>query len=234
MSAQFALAFVAGLLTVAAPCILPMLPLIMGASVGRASPLRPPAIVAGFVLSFTAVALGLSLFTEALGLSPGALRTLAAVMLAAFGLLMIFPAAMERLARPLGGAVSAAADLGHRAGEGAGGGFLLGLTLGVVWTPCAGPVLGSILTLAATSADPARAAALLFAYALGSGLPMLAIAWGGQALTTRVRGFARHSRRLQQAFGVLILLTAVAIHLQYDVLASAWLGGLYPSGRTGL
>jgi cytochrome c biogenesis protein CcdA len=231
---EFALAFAAGVLTVAAPCILPMLPLILGASVGRSDPWRPVFIVLGFVLAFTVAAAGLTLFAGALGLSPGALRTTAAVLLALFGLLMIWPKALAILTAPLAGLVGRAGAIGHRAGAGPLGGLVLGMTLGLVWTPCAGPVLGSILTLAATARDPAKAAILLAAYALGAGLPMLLIAYGGQYVTTRVRGLARWSRRLQQAFGVLIILTALAIQLQYDVVVSAWLGGLYPSARTGL
>ncbi|WP_457831760.1 cytochrome c biogenesis CcdA family protein, partial [Staphylococcus aureus] len=85
------------------------------------------------------------------------------------------------------GVVNRADAVGRRAGSGNWGGFVLGMTLGVVWTPCAGPVLGSILTLVATSSELAKSALLLFVYALGAGVPMLAIAYGGQYVTTRVR-----------------------------------------------
>jgi hypothetical protein len=71
------------------------------------------------------------------------------------------------------------------------GGFFLGTTLGLVWTPCAGPVLGSILTVIATSPHIRREALLLVVYAIGAAVPMLAIAYGGQFVTTRVRSVAR-------------------------------------------
>ena len=90
---------------------------------------------------------------------------------------------------------------------------MLGTTLGLVWTPCAGPVLGSILTLVATSKDTAWASLLLVVYAIGAALPMLAIAYGGQAVTTRVRSIARISPRLQQGFGVVVIAFAVAVLL---------------------
>ena len=90
---------------------------------------------------------------------------------------------------------------------------MLGTTLGLVWTPCAGPVLGSILTLVATSKDTAWASVLLVAYAIGAALPMLAIAYGGQAVTTRVRSIARYSPRLQQAFGTVVIAFALAVLL---------------------
>ena len=105
---------------------------------------------------------------------------------------------------------------------------MLGTTLGLVWTPCAGPVLGSILTLVATSKDVAWASLLLVAYAIGAALPMLAIAYGGQAATTRVRSLARISPRLQQGFGVVVIAFALAAYFQYDTLIVAWLTGFYP------
>ena len=118
--------------------------------------------------------------------------------------------------------------------EGALGGLLLGTTLGLVWTPCAGPVLGSILTLVATSKNIAWASTLLIAYAIGAAIPMLAIAYGGQAATTRVRSLARISPRLQQGFGVVVIAFALAAYFQYDTLIVAWLTGFYPTGQIGL
>jgi cytochrome c-type biogenesis protein len=114
------------------------------------------------------------------------------------------------------------------------GGFVLGTTLGLVWTPCAGPVLGSILTLVATSKDTAWASVLLVVYAMGAAIPMLAIAYGGQAVTTRVRSIARISPRLQQGFGAVVIAFALASYLQYDTLIVAWLTAFYPSGQIGL
>jgi cytochrome c-type biogenesis protein len=85
------------------------------------------------------------------------------------------------------------------------GAFVLGSALGLVWTPCAGPVLASILTLIATRDSLVSGAVLLLAYAVGAAVPLLAIGWGGQAVATRVKVFARHSRRLQQGFGAVMI-----------------------------
>ena len=114
------------------------------------------------------------------------------------------------------------------------GEFWLGTQLGLLWTPCAGPVLGSILTIVATSKDVAWGSTLMIAYAVGAAIPMLAIAYGGQAVTTRVRSIARISPRLQQGFGVIVIGFAVASWLQYDTLIVAWLTGFYPNGQLGL
>jgi cytochrome c-type biogenesis protein len=224
------LALLAGVVTVAAPCTLPMLPILLGASVGQTSKARPAMIAAGFVLSFSLVALALGAITRVFDFDPNSLRNGAAVLLVAFGLLMIWPAPFEWLTSRIGGFAG-----GNKiASQGLIGGFVLGTTLGVVWTPCAGPVLGSILTIVATSKDTAWASLLLVVYAIGAALPMLAIAYGGQAVTTRVGSIARVAPKLQQGFGIVVIAFAVASYFQYDTLIVAWLTGFYPNGQIGL
>jgi len=229
------LALLAGTVTIAAPCTLPVLPILLGASVGHTGKARPAMIALGFVVSFSAVALLLSAVTRVFDFDPNVLRTAAAVLLLGFGVLMIWPAPFEWLSIRLGGLTSGiAGGAGQDNIQSNIGGFVLGTTLGLVWTPCAGPVLGSILTIVATSKDTAWASLLLVIYAIGAALPMLAIAYGGQAVTTRVRSIARISPRLQQGFGVIVIAFAVASYFQYDTLIVAWLTGFYPNGQIGL
>nr|WP_229160555.1 cytochrome c biogenesis CcdA family protein [Bradyrhizobium brasilense] len=229
---SLALALLAGVATVAAPCTLPMLPILLGVSIGQTGKARPAMIALGFVMSFSAVALLLSAITRAFDFDPNVLRTGAAVLLAGFGLLMIWPAPFEWLSIRLTGA---AGNIGQAApSQSLFGGFVLGSTLGLVWTPCAGPVLGSILTIVATSKDTAWASLQLVTYAIGAAIPMLAIAYGGQAVTTRVRSMARIAPRLQQGFGVVIVAFAALSYLQYDTLIVAWLTQFYPNGQIGL
>ncbi|MCP4619298.1 MAG: cytochrome c biogenesis protein CcdA [Bradyrhizobium sp.] len=224
------LALLAGVITIAAPCTLPMLPILLGASVGQTSKARPVMIALGFVVSFSLVALALSAITRVFDFDPNVLRSAAAILLAGFGLLMLWPAPFEWLASRLGGfsGGNAATD------PSALGGFVLGTTLGLVWTPCAGPVLGSILTVIATSKDTAWASTLLVTYAIGAAIPMLAIAYGGQAVTARVRSLARIAPRLQQGFGVVVIGFAALSYFQYDTLIVAWLTQFYPNGQIGL
>jgi cytochrome c biogenesis protein CcdA len=227
------LALLAGVVTVAAPCTLPMLPILLGASVGQTGKVRPAMIALGFVISFSATALLLSAITRIFDFDPNSLRIAAAVLLLGFGLLMIWPAPFEWLSIRINGfAGSSAGNTASRQGNL--GGFVLGTTLGLVWTPCAGPVLGSILTVVATSNDAAWASTLLVVYAIGAAIPMLAIAYGGQAVTSRVRSIARISPRLQQGFGVVVIAFAIASYFQYDTLIVAWLTAFYPSGQIGL
>src|SRR6202790_2659879 len=227
------LALFAGVVTVAAPCTLPMLPILLGASVGQTGKIRPAMIALGFVMSFSAAALLLSAITRIFDFDPNSLRTAAAMLLLGFGLLMIWPAPFEWLSIRINGLAGNAAG-NAAARQGNIGGFVLGTTLGLVWTPCAGPVLGSILTVVATSKDAAWASTLLVVYAIGAAIPMLAIAYGGQAVTSRVRSIARISPKLQQGFGVVVIAFAVASYFQYDTLIVAWLTAFYPQGQIGL
>ncbi len=238
LSALFAL--LAGIVTVAAPCTLPVLPILLGASFAQrgtaATRTRPLFIAAGFIAAFAAVTLLFSFFARVAGLSPEHLRNVAIALLATFGVLMVWPGLYGRISAAASALFSRVGS-GHgapRSSEGAAGGLLVGATLGLVWTPCAGPVLGSILTLLATQKQPEWAATLLLFYAIGAAIPMLAIAYGGQYAATRVRSIAPHAQRLQQAFGVLIVSFAAAMYFQVDTELTAWLTQFYPAGQIGL
>ncbi|HEX8788238.1 MAG TPA: cytochrome c biogenesis protein CcdA, partial [Telluria sp.] len=115
------------------------------------------------------------------------------------------------------------------AAPGQGSAFVLGLSLGAVWTPCAGPVLASIIALLVQSHDPAHSALLAGLYAVGAALPMLALIHGGRVAAQRVRALARHALALQRVFGLLVLASAAAIWLQYDTLFYAWISSALPT-----
>ena len=225
---SLALAFTAGVLTVAAPCVLPMLPVVLGASVGTQQRTRPLFIALGFALAFAAVVLIFSSFTRVLGLSHEVLRNAAAVLLVGFGLLMAWPSLYHRLSLRASGALSGVAGWqpGERLRGGALGGLLLGASLGVVWTPCAGPVLASILTVIATEPASGKAALLLLAYSLGAAVPMLLIAYGGQLASGWVRRVAGSLHRVQQVFGVVVMGVALALLFHLDGVLALWLAGL--------
>ncbi|WP_265921312.1 cytochrome c biogenesis CcdA family protein [Cupriavidus nantongensis] len=227
------LAFASGVLTIASPCVLPVLPMLLGASLGEASRLRPLAIALGFVSAFSALGIVFGALTSAFSDAPGVVRNVAIAILFAAGLARLWPAGFGRLAAPFAALTDRAAGAGSRADNGLAGGFVLGMTLGAVWTPCAGPVLASILALVAKAQDLHRAAGLLALFAAGAAVPMLGIAYGGQFATTHVRRLARHTPRLQQAFGVLVVATAIAMYFQYDTLAVAWLTSLFPATQPG-
>lgn len=220
---QFFLALLAGMVTIGGPCILPLLPIILGTSAVKRHPLRPLAIVLGFTLSFTAFAIIFAVFGSFLGLSPDGWRYLAAAIIALFGVLLVFPALQTKVFSKLEPIMSRMMPKSAPDQGGLWSGFLLGVSLGAVWTPCAGPVLGSILTLVAAKRDLAQAGALLFAFSLGAGIPMLLIAYGGQAAVTRVRSLSKYSTMVQRLFGVLIILVAIGLVTKLDVTFQTWL-----------
>jgi cytochrome c biogenesis protein CcdA len=234
MTIQILLAFTAGVLTIASPCVLPTMPIVLGASVAQPGRLRPLFIALGFAAAFSTAALVLGAFSSALPLSPGVLRVLAALALAAFGVLMLWTQPVHAFAGRLGTVMTRVDELSRRAGAGNAGGFVLGLALGVLWTPCAGPVLGSILTLIATAMDLGWAAALLGCYAFGAALPMLAIGYGGRYATTRVRRISPYANSIQRAFGVVVIAIAIATAFQLDTPLVAWISDLLPKGVSPL
>src|SRR5438045_3784899 len=127
------LASLAGILTIAAPCTLPVLPILLGASLGRPGRARPALLALGFVASFSFVALALNAVAGAFNFDPGALRATGIVLTAIFGALMLWPAAFERLALPLAGLARRASSPTALPAQSNLGGLLLGTTLGLVW-----------------------------------------------------------------------------------------------------
>src|SRR5437762_3503478 len=125
------LALLAGVVTVAAPCTLPMLPILLGASVGQTGSARPALIALGFVLSFSAAALFLSAIAGIFNFDPDVLRSAAAILLLGFGLLMIWPAPFEWLSSRLGGRFAGISAGNSGFHQGNIGGFVLGTTLGL-------------------------------------------------------------------------------------------------------
>lgn len=232
MTVLFAL--LAGMLTIAAPCTLPVLPILLGGSIGQTGRFRPFFIVLGFVTSFATAVLVFSAIGEVIGIDQNTLRDFAAVLLILFGILLLWPRLLHLVVARSRALVPRSTRGPVRSWGGNVGGFALGTTLGLVWTPCAGPILASILVVIATSPGFSSGALLLLAYAIGAALPMLAIAYGGQIATTRARSIARVSGRLQQGFGAVIICFAVALYYQYDAPVTAWLSNFYPEGRIGL
>lgn len=212
MALTIALAFVAGVITILSPCVLPLLPMIL-ATATQEGKARPLGVIVGFVLAFTAATLALSALVRLLGVPPDINRTLSAVVLAALGLVLIIPGLQlqfERLASGLAGRAPATASNGF------GGGVVVGLGLGLAWSPCVGPIMASVITLALNQSVGAGAIAVTLAFSLGTALPMAAVLFGGRKLVRRLGWFQSHAATIQRIFGLVLLLTALAIWLGWD------------------
>ena len=218
-------AFVAGIVTVLSPCILPILPVVLASASGGRR--RPLAVIIGLVASFAAFTLVISQIVMQLGLPANVLRLAAVVVIGLLGLAMIVPALTARvemlLSRLPGLAPQQQSDDGWR------GGLVTGATLGLVWAPCAGPILAAITTLAATQRVSLGAVAVALTYSIGVGVPLLAIAYGGHALITRLPALSRHTAGVQKVFGGLMIVTAALIAFNVDVTLSAQAASLLPA-----
>src|SRR5439155_15339516 len=214
MLVLLAIGFAAGVITAVSPCVLPVLPVILagGAAGGKR---RPYAIITGLVASFTLFTLTAAALLSALGLPQGLLRNIAIALLFVVAATLFWPRLGVWLERPL-------AFMTRRRGGDLGGGFVLGVSLGLVFVPCAGPVLAAITVLAAQRRFSVDSVLLTLAYSLGAAGPMLLIAVGGQRISQRVRAGGETLRR---AMGVVVALAAVAIVFNVDQRVQTALGG---------
>ena len=231
----FALAALAGLATIVSPCILPMLPIVLATTAGR-SRVEPLLIIAGFVATFAAGGIAIGALSASSAELQQGIRTGSILLLLVAGLFCLWPAPFDWLVQQVQGFIAS-----HRTTSrpsppliGKAGALLVGVSLGLAWAPCAGPILASVLALAASSQQPRRATGLLAAYAAGAGLPMLAIAYGGDWVSSRLGFFNRRADLFRKIFGAIAIAFAVLQLLQYDVLFTAWATQWLPSISTGL
>ncbi len=202
---QIGLSFAAGLASVASPCVLPVVPIIVA---GRADEhrARPALIVAGLSAAFVAMGIATSLFGAAVGRALPMAEKFAGGLVLLFGLLLLLDInPFKRL--------TWFSQINTKS-QGRFSGLLLGASLGLVWIPCVGPVLSSVLAMVAARAQIATGIVLLFAYAMGFAVPMLALGYGSQALRKHVRAVASHPVAIRWVSGLLLLAFGVVILTQ--------------------
>jgi len=232
-------AFVAGLVTVVSPCVLPILPIVLATGVGG-DRRRPYLVIAGLIASFSFFTLAGVQLIAFLHLPSAALRDVAIVVIAVFGLTLVVPALSTRFEAATARIPAFGERLAHAGGAGVAGGLLTGVGLGLVWTPCAGPILGAITSLAVTAPGSGSTLALVVAYSIGAGLPLLAIALSGRNAVARL-GLRSASGWANRALGVLVLATAGLMAVGADTALSAaltnnlpdWTGTLQTLERSG-
>jgi cytochrome c biogenesis protein CcdA/thiol-disulfide isomerase/thioredoxin len=216
-------AFIAGFVTAVSPCVLPILPIVLatGADGDRR---RPYLVIAGLIASFAFFTLASVKIIQALNLPSSTLRDVAIVVIALFGLTLLVPALAVAWERATNRIPAVGASLAR---PGAAGGLITGVGLGLVWTPCAGPILGAITSLAVTQPGSTATLLLVVSYSIGAGLPLLAIALGGRAALARLH-LRSASARAGKVFGVLVLATAGLMAVGADTAISADLTNALP------
>jgi cytochrome c biogenesis protein CcdA/thiol-disulfide isomerase/thioredoxin len=235
-------AFLGGIVTILSPCILPVLPVVLSGGIGGAKN-RPIGVVCGFIASFTAFTLTLTIIVQATGISADVLRYFALALIVVFGLILIVPRLHEwfgvqssRIAALAQKKNPAAADkLPPKTWlSGYAGGLLVGIGLGLVWTPCVGPIMASVISLALTERIDRGAFAVTLAYSIGTALPMLGIMLGGRALLDKVPALLHNTEKIQRVFGVLIIITGISIGLGWDRRLQAAILQAFPEYGSGL
>ena len=206
------LAFAAGILSILSPCVLPLVPIVLGAAV-TAHPLGGVALATGLALSFTGLGLLLALVGFGLGIDAGMFRFAAAAIMIALGAILLVPSWQARLATA-GGPVSTWADrhFGGFAASGLAGQLGIGLLLGAVWSPCVGPTLGAASLLASQGQDLVKVALTMSVFGVGAALPLVLLGLLSRATLMRVRTNLMSAGKLGKGFlGAAFILIGVAI-----------------------
>jgi cytochrome c biogenesis protein CcdA/thiol-disulfide isomerase/thioredoxin len=212
-------AFLSGLVTIFAPCIWPLLPIILSTSItgGRRKPLG---IVSGIAVSFLFATLLLALLLRVLPIDPEIFRIGGIIIILLLGITLVVPRAtawlegkVSRLSRFFGAVPNA--------GNSFWSGFITGAALGLVWSPCAGPILATVATVAATQGVDFEIFFIAVSFVVGVAVPLFTIAFLGQKLFTRMRSANKHTGRIQQIFGIVIIATGLLIYTGYDKILQA-------------
>jgi cytochrome c-type biogenesis protein len=207
-----ALAFAAGILSILSPCVLPLVPIVLGAAV-TAHPLGAIALAAGLASSFTGLGLVLALVGFGLGIDAGVFRFAAAAIMVVLGAVLVVPSWQARLASA-GSPVSAWADrhFGGFASSGLGGQFAIGLLLGAVWSPCVGPTLGAASLLASQGHDLLMVALTMAVFGIGAALPLVLLGLLSRASLMRVRANLMSAGKLGKGLlGAAFIVIGIAI-----------------------
>ncbi len=211
--ATFGLSLAAGSLSTLSPCVLPIVPILLATAVA-AHRLGPFALASGLALSFTLIGVVLAGAGSLVGLDQVLLRQVGAVLLIAFGLVLL----SSRLQKRFAGAASGLSGVGHNLLarfplQGLGGQFMLGLVLGVVWSPCVGPTLGAAISLASQGRDLGQVTLAMALFGIGAGAPLVALGLVSRQAIVRVRGRLLATGRAGKLFlgGVMLGLGALIL-----------------------
>jgi cytochrome c-type biogenesis protein len=209
---QLGLSVAAGGLTTLSPCVFPLLPLVLGGAL-QGHRLAPVAMGVGMTVSFAAIGMLLGALGPALGVDGDTVRIGGAAMLIAFALAMLVPALGERFSRwmlPIANAANAAST--RFDGRSLLSAMVLGAVLGLVWSPCSGPLLGSALSLVASEGGAVRGGVVLAFFGLGAAIPLVAVAYASRSGFARVRDWVlARIERVRKGFAVLLGLMGLAI-----------------------
>ncbi|MBI1869168.1 MAG: sulfite exporter TauE/SafE family protein [Methylocystis sp.] len=231
----FGLAFLAGLLSILSPCVLPLLPIVLGAAASE-HPLGPAALAMGLATSFVAVGLFVAAIGFSIGLDAGVFRSVAAILMILIGVVLAAPRLQTRLA-VAGGPIGdfAQTHFGGASVGGLGGQFGVGLSLGAVWSPCMGPTLGAASLLAAQGQNLGEVALTMFLFGLGAGAPLLLLGLLSREAFMRWRDrFVLAGQSMKTALGGLLMAVGLLVLSGLDKKVETFLVDISPQWLTAL
>lgn len=233
--AGIGLAFLAGLLSILSPCVLPLIPIVIGAATGEHR-YGPAALAAGLALSFVTIGLFVATIGFSLGLDQDIFRAVAAVLLIAIGGALLVPRLQMQIAAAAGPIGNwAQMQTGDMQGRGLGKQFAVGVLLGAVWSPCVGPTLGAASLLAARAENLGGVALTMFAFGIGAAVPLLLIGVMSREALARWRGRMLAAGSGGKAvMGAILVVTGVLILTGLDKRLEAFLVDASPAWLTEL
>jgi len=232
---SYGFGFLAGVLSLLSPCVLPLVPIVVATAVA-AHPLGALALAAGLALSFTSVGLFVATIGFSIGLDAEWFRSVAAVLLVGFGVILLSATLQRRFA----GATSSISTFGDRLlgrmkTDGLTGQLVVGLVLGLIWAPCVGPTLGAAATLASQSSNLGQVAVVMAAFGIGAGLPLALIGVGSRNVVLQSRSKLLKAGVLGKSLlGALMLMLGLLILTGVDKLLEAFLVSISPAWLTAL
>ena len=232
---SYGLGYLAGVLSTLSPCVLPLLPILLATALA-AHRLGPYALALGLMLSFSAIGILVASVGASFGLDQSLFRNAAAVLLVVFGVVLLSARLQERLATA-GSGLSSIGDrfLSRVSLDGLKGQFIVGLVLGLIWSPCVGPTLGAATTLASQGRNLAQITLLMALFGLGAGTPLVLLGGLSRASMARVRGgLSLAGKRGKLLLGGVMLLLGLAILSGLDKSFEAWVVDISPQWLTEL
>jgi len=231
--------FLAGVVTIMKPCCLPLVPVIFSGSGGHR--LRPLAIVSGLTVSFTTMGVLVSAFGATFGAYTDYLRNIAILFIITMGVVLFDDDVNMEFMKISGSITQRLRNIGFfnkfssKMPEGSlTGGFFLGVSLGVLWIPCVGPILGAVLALVASVGNTTYGASMLFVYSIGMSLPMLSIAYYGKKITNRYTWFSRNGELLKKLSGLVLIVVGILLLFGIDKLFIRLISPYFPTTFYGI
>ena len=216
-TSSLVLAFIAGVLSILSPCVLPILPVVLGAAASDHK-LGPVALATGLSISFVTIGLFIATVGHSIGLNEELFRYVAAVLIITIGAVLLLPALQTRLA-VASGPIANWTDqrFGNIRGSGLSGQFWIGVLLGAVWSPCVGPTLGAASLLAAQGRDLPQVGITMFAFGVGAALPLLALGLFSREAVMRWRNqLLSAGRSVKVALGLLFVAIGALVLSGFD------------------